>query len=491
MAVYPQPSEQHQQPPQQSSQEVLTYPLWVGGTRDLPSQVVEVLDKYTGEVFARVGRSSPEDVERAVAAAAKAAEQPLAPHQRYRVLSRVAELLAQRREELELTIVRETGFTRKDASVEVSRAVQTLVWSAEEAKRVLGEMVPVEGVPGWEGRLAFTIRVPVGVVCAITPFNSPLNTVLHKVAPALAAGNAVVLKPATLTPVTAVKLCQLFEEAGLAPGYLNLVVGSGRDVGDRLLEDQRIGFYAFTGSTEVGRYLGSRLGLRRAGLELGNISGTIVCQDADLAHAARRCVYAAFRKAGQVCTSVQVIYAHRGVYGEFLERLRVETERLVVGDPKLPETDVGPMITPQEAERIERWIHEAVRQDARVVTGGWRRGPVVAPTVLEGYEPAAQLRCQEAFGPVVSVVPVTSLEEAIDAINRSPYGLQAGVFTRRIDEALQAARRLRVGGVIINDTSSTRADPMPYGGVKASGYGKEGPRYAILEMTDERIVVVT
>jgi acyl-CoA reductase-like NAD-dependent aldehyde dehydrogenase len=351
-------------------------------------------------------------------------------------------------------------------------------------------MVPVEGVPGWEGRLAFTIRVPVGVVCAITPFNSPLNTLLHKVAPAIAAGNAVVLKPATLTPLTAVKVCRLFEEAGLPGGYLNVVVGPGRELGDRLLDDPRIGFYAFTGSTEVGRYIQSRIGLRRAGLELGNISGTIICPDADLHRAAQRCAYAAFRKAGQVCTSVQVIYVHQQVYRPFLTLLQEETERLVVGDPRLPETDVGPMITPQEAERIERWIQEAVQQGARVVTGGWRRGSIVAPTVLEGVPETANLRCREAFGPVVSVVPVASLDEAVDAINRSPYGLQAGVFTSRIDQALAAARNLRVGGVIINDTSSTRADPMPYGGVKESGYGKEGPHYAIREMTEERIVVV-
>ena len=466
------------------------HPLWVAGQWQRPAQTVGVLDKYTGEVFARVGRSTAQDVDRAVGAAAEAAERPLPAHQRYQILARVADEVARRREELEWTIIRETGFTRKDASVEVSRAIETVRWSAEEARRIHGEMVPVEGMPGWEDRLVFTLRVPVGVVCAITPFNSPLNTLLHKVAPALAAGNAVVLKPATLTPVSAVLVCRLFEEAGLPGGYLNLVVGSGQEVGERLLEDQRIAFYAFTGSTEVGQHLQSRLGLRRAGLELGNISGTIVCPDADLARAARRAAHAAFRKAGQVCTSVQVLYVHREIYGPFADLLRAETERLVVGDPAEPSTDVGPMISLAEAERVEAWIQEAVAQGARVLTGGWRRGCLVAPTVLEGVPEGARLRCREVFGPVVSLVPVDSLQEAIDAINRSPYGLQAGVFTRRVDQALQAARQLRVGGVIINDTSSTRTDPMPYGGVKASGYGKEGPRYAIREMTEERVVVL-
>lgn len=452
----------------------------------------EVLHKFTGETLAVGQEAGRGVVEDAVAAARRVFEAgPLSPAKRFEILSRAAQLISDEKDSLARQMVRESGFTLKDCMTEVSRAVRTILTSAEEAKRIAGEMVPVESAPGFEDRMAFTIRVPVGVVCAITPFNSPLNTVAHKVAPALAAGNAVVLKPATYTPLTAIRLCQMLVEAGLPPGFINLVLGPGDPVGSALVEDERIDFYTFTGSTEVGKRMAASLGLRRANMECGNISCTIVCQDANVEQAVERICQASFRKAGQVCTSVQRLYAHTDVVDDLLQGLRSATERLVVGDPEDPATDVGPMISEAEARRAEEWVEEAARGGAQVMTGGTRSGTVLTPTILTDVPPSVKVACEEIFAPVVSVVPYEDLGETILRINDYPYGLQAGIFTRDLDRALRSARTLRVGGVIVNDTSSTRADLMPYGGVKDSGYGKEGPRYSIREMTEERVIVVT
>ncbi len=450
-----------------------------------------VLHKHTGEVLAVVKEADRRVAADAVAAARRAVEDgPLPPTKRFEILSRVAERIADEKDLIAREMAKESGFTIKDCSTEVARAVQTMVTSAEEAKRVTGEMVPIEGAPGFEGRLAFTVRAPVGVVCAITPFNAPLNTVAHKVGPALAAGNTVVLKPATYTPLTAVRLCQMLVEAGLPPGHLNLVLGPGDPVGEALVGDDRIDFYTFTGSTAVGERISAGLGLRRANMECGSISGSVVCQDADLEWAVARVCTASFRKAGQVCTSVQQLYVHDEVMDDLLAKLRAAVDALVVGDPEDPATDVGPLICEGEARRAEAWVEEAVREGARVVTGGTRTGAVMAPTVLAEVPASARVVCEEIFAPVVSVVPYADFGALVEHMNGSRYGLQAGVFTRDLDRALWAARNLRVGGVVINDTSSTRADLMPYGGVKDSGYGKEGPRYSIREMTEERVVVV-
>lgn len=460
---------------------------WVGGGPER-----DVVHKYTGRVLAVVEEADAAIVQQAVdAAAAAAAQGPPSPQERYRILRQVAEEIERRREELARDIARESGFTIKDCLNDVNRAVQTMLTSAEEAKRIEGEMVPIDGAPGFEGRLAFTIRMPVGVVCAITPFNSPLNTVAHKVGPALAAGNAVVLKPATYTPLAAITLAQMLLDAGLPPGFINVVMGAGSTVGEALLADERVAFYTFTGSTAVGRRIAEAAGLRRTALELGNVSATIICEDANLARAARQCARGAFRKAGQVCTSVQRLYVHESVVEPFLAALTEAVGQLVVGDPEDPATDVGPLISEKEAIRAESWIQEAVRGGARVVTGGTRQGAVIQPTILTEVPRDARVVCEEIFAPVVSIVPFGDFDEALQWVNDSPYGLQAGVFTRDLDRALRAARALRVGGVVINDTSSTRADLMPYGGVKASGYGKEGPRYSIREMTEERLVLIT
>jgi len=351
-------------------------------------------------------------------------------------------------------------------------------------------MIPVQGAPGQDPRkLAFTLRMPLGVVCAITPFNSPLNTVAHKVAPALAAGNAVVLKPASYVPLTALALCEILLEAGTPPGFLNVVFG-GAEVGTWLLEDQRIRFYTFTGSTGVGRIIQRHAGLRRTQLELGNISATIVCADANLKLAAERCVGASFRKAGQVCTSVQRILVERPLLERFGEDIRSLAVSLAAGDPRLPGTFVGPMIDEREAVRAETWVHEAVAGGARLILGGQRQRAVLAPTILTDVTASMRVVCDEIFAPVISLLPFDSFDQAIDIANDTPFGLAVGVFTSDVTRALEAARRLEMGSIHINDTSSSRVDLMPYGGVKDSGFGQEGPKYAIRDMTEERLVTL-
>ncbi|MDQ7850043.1 MAG: aldehyde dehydrogenase family protein [Armatimonadota bacterium] len=466
------------------------YRMLIGSEWVDAEATLSVLDKYTGEVIGRVPQASREDVREAVAAAEAAfAARPLSPQERWRILYRVAEAIGQHEEELARMMIAESGFTWRDVRGDIRRAVQTLQVSAEEAKRIGGEVVPIQSAPGFEGSLAFTLRVPLGVVCAITPFNSPLNTVCHKVAPALAAGNTVVLKPATPTPITALRLAELFLEAGLPPGHLNVVTGRGGEVGRWLCEDTRIRFYTFTGSTDVGREIQRFVGLRRSCMELGNISATIVCEDGDLERAVPLIVNGAFRKAGQVCTSVQRILAQGAIYASLVEALRFATERLKVGDPRDPHTDVGPMIDEQKAVQAEQRVQEAVARGATVVVGGTRQGPVLYPTILVDVPDDAAVVCEEIFAPVVSVRAYDSLDEALRLVNAGPYGLQAGIFTRDLGKALRAARELRVGGVIVNGTSSTRADLMPYGGTKDSGFGREGPRYAIEEMSETRIVL--
>jgi acyl-CoA reductase-like NAD-dependent aldehyde dehydrogenase len=462
--------------------------LLIDGAWEDGGERVPVMDKFRLEPFAEVARASEADVDRAVAAAAaRAAGPPLPAWRRAEILERAAALLAERADSVIETYVAETGFTRADAAAELKRAGETLRLSAGEALRLTGETVPVEASPGSEGRLAFTLRVPVGVVCAIAPFNAPLNTVAHKVAPALAAGNAVVLKPAEATPLCSVALCSALLDAGLEPGWLQLVVGPGSSVGAQLVADRRIRYYTFTGSTAVGLAIKQGSGIAKTHLELGSNSATIVCADADLAACADLVVRAGFRKAGQVCTSVQRVLVEAGAADALAEALADRVRALVAGDPRLEGTDVGPLISVAEAERAESWVAES---GARVLAGGERDRSLLAPALLDATPLDSQVMREEIFAPVVALHSVRDLDEAIAIANDTPYGLQAGVFTRDLDAAFHAARRLQVGGVMVNDTSSYHADAMPYGGVKASGYGLEGPRYAVQDMTDPRIVVL-
>src|SRR5690606_29550677 len=361
--------------------------------------------------------------------------------------------------------------------------------SAEEAKRIEGEYIPIESSPGSENRLAFSMRVPVGVVCAITPFNVPLNLIAHKVAPALAAGNTVVLKPASYTPIVSIKLAELMEKAGLPKGYLNIVVGSGSEIGKQLMADERINLFTFTGSPMIGQKLKQETGIKKVLLELGSNSAVIVHEDADLDLAVKMCVGKSFATAGQVCISVQRLYVHENVYDAFMERFIEETNKLQIGNPFEESTDVGPMISEKEAIRVESWVQEAVEAGAQVVTGGKRDGVFYEPTILTNVHDDMKVSCEEVFGPVVGVRKYSDLDGCIRSINQSKYGLQAGIFTRNLNTAFHAARKIHVGGVIVNDASQYRADLMPYGGVKDSGSGKEGPKYAIREMTEEKVVV--
>jgi acyl-CoA reductase-like NAD-dependent aldehyde dehydrogenase len=351
--------------------------------------------------------------------------------------------------------------------------------------------VPIAGAPGHAHRMAFSIRVPRGVVCGITSFNSPLNMVAHKIAPALAAGNTVVIKPPQATPLSATLLFELLLEAGVPPGHLNLVNGSGREVGAWLVANQDVRFFTFTGSTAVGKLLQQTVGLRPIALELGSIAATIVCEDADLERAAGRAATSAFRRAGQACTSTQKLFVDERVRERFLELFVAATRRLKVGDPHDPDTAVGPMISEKDAIRAEEWIGEAVAQGARVVEGGRREGALLFPTILVDIAPGMRVACEEVFAPVVSVVPFRSVDEAVEEINALPVGLATGVFTRDVMRAMNLARRLHVGIVHINEPSSSRVDMMPFGGVKDSGVGREGPKYAMQEMTEERLITIS
>lgn len=452
---------------------------------------VPVLDKYSLTPFAEVTTASGSQVQRMVDIAHTAFRGgPPSPHQRGLVLERAAGLVAAREADFVAMMQAEAGFTATDARGEVARCAETLRLSAEEARRLAGEVVPLEGAPGQAGRFAFTLRVPLGVVAAITPFNSPLNTVTHKVAPAFAAGNAVILKPSTNTPGTACLLAEVLLEAGMPPGFLSVLHGGG-DVVKPLLDDQRVRFFAFTGSTEVGRSIHMAAGLRRTQMELGSIAFTVLCDDANLDLALPKIASAGYRKAGQVCTSIQMLLVHRSRIREVEERLATLVRDLKYGDPHQADTFVGPLISEKEAIRVENWISEALEKGARRLAGGPRQGAVIPPTLLTDIDPSMKVGCAEIFGPVVSIVTFDALDEAIERINSTPYGLASGIFTNRLSVAFEVARALDVGGVHINETSSSRVDLMPYGGSKDSGFGREGPRYAIQEMTEERLVSIT
>lgn len=450
-----------------------------------------VLEKFTQQPVARLSEVSRAQVTEAVKIAHRAFEKSAPPpHERAKILRRTGDLLDRERSRFAELITAETGFTRVDANLEIDRSIVTLQLSAEEATRLAGEMVPFGASPGQQDRIGFTLRVPVGIVCAITPFNSPLNTVLHKVAPALAAGNAVLLKPSNLTPLTSALLCKIFLEAGLPPALLALLHGSGDTVGRYLLEEQAIAFYSFTGSTRVGRIVQQAAGLRRTQLELGSIASTIVCADADLDRAASKIANAAFRKAGQVCTSVQRLYVQRGVLDEVAARVVAEARKLPAGNPWKEATRIGPMITEASAVRAAAWVAEAAAGQARILAGGGRSGAVMEPTLLADVRAGMRVVDQEIFAPVLSILPFDELADAVAGANDTPYGLSAGIFTRDINAAVRASKTLRFGAVHINETSSARGDAMPFGGVKESGFGREGPRYAIREVTEERLVTI-
>jgi len=470
----------------------MEYKLFIDGKWTGESPSLEVTNKYSGETIASFPQANREDVEAAIAAAHNAAPvmANLPTYQRSAILSKTAQLLQERFEDFATTIATEAGKALKFARAEVDRAIGTFTFAAEETKRIHGETIPLDAIPAGEGYFGFYRRIPVGVVVAIGPFNFPLNLLAHKVAPAIAAGNSVVLKPASTTPITAAKLCQVLAEAGLPPGGINLVVGSGRTVGKWLVSDDRVAKVSFTGSPEVGKQITELTGIKKVTLELGNTSPVIISPDADLDLAAKRCAVGAYYNSGQVCISVQRIYVQQPVYESFLEKFVEASKAMVVGDPLDERVDVGPMIELREAERIEGWVEEAKQAGAQVLTGGERQGCVYLPTVLADVTPEMKVIAEEAFAPVASVVSCDDFEQAVQLAGDSDYALQVGVFTNDINRIFHAIDRLHFGGVIINDTAAFRVDHMPYGGNRKSGIGREGLKFAIEDMTNIQLVAI-
>ncbi len=452
----------------------------------------EVRSPYNSKVIGTVPRATEADINAAVTAAVKAgpvmAQMPA--FRRAEILRRTSELLKATERDLASTIAAEAGKAFKFALGEVRRAQETFTFAAEEAKRIHGETIPMDAATGGVNRFGFYVRVPVGVVAAISPFNFPLNLVAHKVAPAIAAGCTLVLKPASATPLTAVRLVELLTEAGLPPGAINLVMGGGSTVGVWLTEDPRVAKISFTGSPSVGRAIIKNAGLKKVTMELGNNSATILDQDADIDQAVPACVVGGFSNSGQVCISVQRIYVHRDIYDKFRDRFVDAVKKLKVGDPLLEDTDVGPLITEKEAARVEEWVNEAIASGAKLLVGGKRDGSMYAPTVLENVTPEMKVMRDEVFGPLVSLVPFDDFDQALNWVDESQFGLQAGIYTNDLNKALRAVERLNVGGVIINDVPAFRADHMPYGGNKESGIGREGPHFAVEEMTNIKMVVM-
>jgi acyl-CoA reductase-like NAD-dependent aldehyde dehydrogenase len=410
--------------------------------------------------------------------------------QRAQILERASHLIDENAEQLARIIAAEGGKPLKDARIEAKRGASTFRWASEEAKRTAGEIIEMDADPAGENRFGWTIREPRGVIAAISPFNFPLNLVSHKVAPALAGGNAVVLKPASATPLTALRLGELLAEAGLPEGVLQVVVGPGSTVGNKLVGDERTNMVSFTGSPPVGRQIAVAAGMKMVTLELGNNSATIVDDDANLDLAVQRIVAGGFANSGQTCISVQRVVVHERVYEAFLAKLAPAVAALRVGDPLDETTDVATLITPEEVERVKRWIQEALDQGATLLTGGVRDDGRLLPTVLTDVTREMKVSAQEVFGPEVSIIKARDLCEAIEISNDSEMGLQAGVFTNDLNKALYAAKRLQVGGVMINEVPTFRVDHMPYGGVKGSGIGREGLKYAIREMTELKMVAI-
>jgi acyl-CoA reductase-like NAD-dependent aldehyde dehydrogenase len=462
----------------------------VGGAWLETARTVEIRDPYRGEAVGTAPVSAKSDLdaalEAAVAAREKAAAMP--PYERAALLRRVAALIERDVASLAELMARETGKAIKDAEAEISRSQETYLLAAEEAIRIEGRHVPLDGNAMGAGKMAFLMRFPVGVVAAITPFNAPFNLAAHKIAPAIAAGNTMVLKPPPQAPLIVHRLVELVVEAGLPEGMLNTVYG-GAEIGSALVADPRVEFITFTGSTRAGAAIKAASGLRRLALELGGNGATIVHQDAVLAPAAAMCARNSMRLAGQSCISVQSVYVQETVFDAFLGLIEAEVRKLRLGDPLDRATDVGTLIDEAAATRVESWVREAAAAGARLVIGGKRHGAAFEPTVLTRVEPKMKVVCEEVFGPVVNVIAYRTLDDAFSAINAGPYGLQAGIFTRSNEATFAAIRRLRVGGVIVNGTSTWRTDQLPYGGVKASGIGREGPRYAIEEMTEQRLIV--
>ena len=451
---------------------------------------IDVHNPYDGSEIDTVPAADSNDVDTAVTAAVEGFKhyKNTPSYERIAILSRAARLIEERHEEFARTIATEGSKTIREARGEVRRCVNTMMISAEEARRICGETLPFDSFPNGVNKKGFYYRFPIGVIAAITPFNDPLNLVAHKLGPALAAGNAVVLKPATVTPLSALKLAEVLLEAGLPPLALQVITGYGSDIGEALVSDDRVRMISFTGGVEAGLRITKAAGLKKIGMELGSNSPTIVMDDADIPAAVESCVSGAFWAVGQNCIGVQRLLVHAPVYAEFRDAFVARTKKYKVGPQLEEDTDMGPMITESEAYRVEQWIDEAVEKGGVLLTGGEREYTRVQPTVFEKLPAGCHLDCDEVFGPVVSLYSVDSLEEAIEKANSVDYGLHAAIFTNDVNRAFKAAYELDCGGVIINESTDYRLDMMPFGGVKKSGLGREGIKFALQEMTEPKVV---
>jgi acyl-CoA reductase-like NAD-dependent aldehyde dehydrogenase len=465
----------------------IDHALLIDGRQVETGTWTDVRSPFSGDLVGRIAAGGTAEAQRALDAAERALLSPLPAHERAAILDRTAKLLEERHDEAARIISSEAGKPMKAARVEAQRAVSTFTFAAVEARKLAGEVVPMDASPAGAGKLALTLRLPIGIVGAISPFNFPLNLVAHKVAPALAAGCPVVLKPASATPLSALFLASLEEEAGLPPGWLNVVAGSSSEIGNVLVEDDRVKLITFTGSGEVGWGIAERAHRKRVKLELGNATPAIVCADAPEGAAAKLAANA-FSFAGQSCISVQRIFVLDEAWDSFVAEFVPKVEALVVGDPADESTDVGPLISEHDRDRVLEWVRES---KGEVMTGGETIGDgLVKPTVIANPAPTDKVQCEEVFGPVVTLTRTPSLDDAIDWANGTRYGLQAAIFSSDIRTCLDAAQRLEFGGVTVNEAPTFRADQMPYGGVKASGNTREGPAFAVREMTEERLVVV-
>lgn len=467
------------------------YGLLINGERRKSSTKEDIKNPYNSETIAHVYFAEERDLEDAVISSQKAFDitRKLPAYKRAEILQNIVKGLEQRKEELAKTITLEAGKPIADSRVEVNRAINTFQIASEEAKRIEGEVIPLDLLPGSENRFGIAKRFPIGPILGITPFNFPLNLVAHKVAPAIASGNTIILKPAPKTPVTALLLGEIINEAGLPAGGLN-IVPCFNIMAEKLVADERIKKLSFTGSAAVGFKLKAMAGMKKITLELGGNAGVIIHPDADIDFAAKRCAVGAFSFAGQICISVQRIYAQKNIYDGFLEKFLAHVKNLKMGDPMDESTNIGPMIDEKASGRTEVWIKEAVQDGAKILAGGKRNGNFFEPTVLTNTKPSMKVRGEEVFAPLVAVEKYERFEDAVSMVNNSLYGLQAGIFTRDIKNILFAYNELEVGGVIVNDIPTYRIDHMPYGGVKMSGFGREGVRYAMEEMTELKLLVI-
>mgnify|MGYP002557839319 CR=1 FL=1 len=464
---------------------------YVNGEWKSSERFAELYSPHTKELIAKIPQATREEVDEAIEVAHGAREKvaALTAFERSAILEQIAQLFAVHREEAAKIISLEAAKPLKYAYGEIDRTIETYKFAAEEAKRLTGEMIPMDAAKNGADRFGYTIEEPIGVIGAITPFNFPQNLVAHKVGPAIAAGNTIVLKPASQTPLSALFLAELIEQTALPKGAFNVVTGSGREVGDALVESDKVKMITFTGSPAVGKGIRNKAGLKKVALELGSNAGLIIDKNVDLANVVQKCVMGAFSNQGQVCISLQRTYVMDEIFDEFIEQFSEMTNKLVVGSPFDPATDISAMIATSESERALEWVEEAVGHGAEIITGGKIENDVFQPTILKNVNAISKVSCQEVFAPIVGVSRISSIEEGIEAINDSSFGLQAGIFTNDIKTAFKAAKLLEVGGVMINDIPTYRVDQMPYGGVKDSGTGKEGIKYAIHEMTETKLVV--